>query len=103
MPDSVENIQRRCRAVAERLEVLAGSPNDLIASADPHQGLFIEAASLLRGYHQCLLVESVLSRDARCEGCYPVPQTSPPRDEPFEVTYRCAKPNGHAGEHGPLE
>lgn len=67
MPDSVENIQRRCRAAAERLEALAGSPNDLIASADPHQGLFLEAASLLRGYHQCLLVESVLGKAAKGE------------------------------------
>lgn len=63
MPDnSVEDIQRRCRSVAERLEALAGSPNDLIASADPNQSLFLDAASLLRGYHQCLLVESVLNR-----------------------------------------
>lgn len=36
----------------------------------------------------------------RCEGRYPVPQTSPPRDEPFEVTYRCARPKGHDGPHG---
>lgn len=61
---SVEDIQRRCRAAAERLEALAGSPHDLIASA-PEQGLFLEAASLLRGYHQCLLVESVLSGAGR--------------------------------------
>ena len=59
MPSSVD-IQNRCRAVAERLETLAGSPHDLIASANPEQGLFLEAASLLRGYHQCLLVEQVL-------------------------------------------
>lgn len=39
--------------------------------------------------------------DERCEGRYPVPQTSPPRDEPFEVTYRCARPKGHDGPHGP--
>jgi hypothetical protein len=36
----------------------------------------------------------------RCEGRYPVPQTAPPRDEPFEVTYRCALPKGHDGPHG---
>lgn len=58
----VEEIQRRCRSVAERLEALAGSPYDLIASANPDQGLLLEAASLVRGYHQCLLVESVLTR-----------------------------------------
>lgn len=68
MPDnSVEDIQRRCRSVAERLEALAGSPNDLIASASPNQGLLLEAASLVRGYHQCLLVESVLNRAAKGE------------------------------------
>jgi hypothetical protein len=67
MPDSVENIQRRCRAAAERLEALAGSPHDLIASADPHQGLFIEAASLLRGYHQCLLVDDVFNKALTAE------------------------------------
>jgi hypothetical protein len=37
--------------------------------------------------------------DGRCEGRYPVPQTSPPRDEPFDVTYRCALTNGHDGPH----
>lgn len=36
----------------------------------------------------------------RCEGRYPVPQTAPPRDEPFPVTYRCGLPNGHGGPHG---
>lgn len=35
----------------------------------------------------------------RCDGRYPVPQTSPPRDEPFDVTYRCALPKGHDGPH----
>ena len=59
---AVMDIQRRCRLAAEQLEALAGSPNDLIASLEPRQGLFLEAASLLRGYHQCLLVESVLTR-----------------------------------------
>lgn len=32
----------------------------------------------------------------RCEGRYPVPG---PRDEPFEVTYRCALLEGHDGPH----
>lgn len=36
----------------------------------------------------------------RCKGRYPVPM---PRDEPFPVTYRCGKTNGHAGDHGPDE
>ena len=39
----------------------------------------------------------------RCEGRYPVPQTSPPRSEPFEVTYRCALLKGHDGPHGDSE
>jgi hypothetical protein len=39
-------------------------------------------------------------RTERCEGRYPVPQTSPPREEPFDVTYRCALPQGHDGPHG---
>ena len=38
--------------------------------------------------------------ETRCEGRYPVPQTSPPREEPFDVTYRCALPKGHDGPHG---
>lgn len=46
-------------------------------------------------------------REARqatqCEGRYPVPQTSPPRDEPFEVTYRCGRLNGHRGPCGPSD
>lgn len=41
-----------------------------------------------------------LMLDERCEGRYPAPQTSPPRDEPFDVTYRCARPKGHDGPHG---
>lgn len=36
----------------------------------------------------------------RCEGRYLVPQTSPPRDEPFDVTYRCGLMKGHKGPHG---
>jgi hypothetical protein len=35
----------------------------------------------------------------RCEGRYPVPATSPPRNEPFDVTYRCSLPKGHDGPH----
>lgn len=38
--------------------------------------------------------------EERCEGRYPVPQTAPPREEPFDVTYRCALPKGHEGPHG---
>lgn len=41
------------------------------------------------------------SEPRRCEGRYPVPQTSPPREEPFDVTYRCGGVVGHAGPHGP--
>jgi len=37
----------------------------------------------------------------RCEGRYSVPGTSPPREEPFEVTYRCGLKAGHEGPHGP--
>jgi hypothetical protein len=36
----------------------------------------------------------------RCSGRYPMPQTAPPRDEPFEVSYRCALREGHDGPHG---
>lgn len=43
------------------------------------------------------------TKATRCDGRYPVPQTSPPRDEPFDVTYRCALPNGHDGPHGPQQ
>jgi hypothetical protein len=54
---AIEDIQRRCRAAAERFEALAGPARvDVVVSAD----LLLEAASLLRGYHQCLLVQEVL-------------------------------------------
>ena len=46
-----------------------------------------------------LLAASRGREPERCEGRYPVPQTSPPRDEPFDVTYRCALPLGHEGPH----
>lgn len=53
------------------------------------------------------LLASPLGQEApapqRCEGRYSVPATSPPRDEPFEVTYRCALRVGHAGPHGAEE
>lgn len=49
----IEEIQRRCRAAAERFEALAGPAKvDTVVSAD----LLLEAASLLRGYHQSLLL-----------------------------------------------
>lgn len=49
----IEDIQRRCRAAAERCEVLAGPAKvDTVVSAD----LLLEAASLIRGYHQSLLL-----------------------------------------------
>jgi hypothetical protein len=50
---SIEDIQRRCRATAERFEALAGPAKvDTVVSADA----LLEAASLLRGYHQSLLL-----------------------------------------------
>lgn len=56
---SVEDIQRRCRATAERFEALAGPAKvDAPVSAD----LLLEAASLLRGYHQSLLLTELQRR-----------------------------------------
>lgn len=37
-----------------------------------------------------------------CDGRYPVPQTSPPREEAEHPTYRCGLPKGHDGAHGPI-
>jgi hypothetical protein len=37
----------------------------------------------------------------RCEGRYPVPPTSPPREEPFSLTLSCGRAQGHPGPHGP--
>ena len=47
--------------------------------------------------HDCYWVFRERGKNARCDGRYPVPG---PRDEPFEVTYRCAMPTGHDGPHG---
>lgn len=59
MSNSVEEIQRRCRAAAERFEALAGPAKvDAVVSAD----LLLEAASLLRGYHQSLLLDGLPER-----------------------------------------
>ena len=41
--------------------------------------------------------EPILKLTAHCKGRYPVPGR---RSEPFPVTYRCGKPDGHEGEHG---
>jgi hypothetical protein len=38
-----------------------------------------------------------VASETRCDGRYPVGH---PRDEPFEVTYRCGLTQGHAGPHG---
>lgn len=47
--------------------------------------------------------DAIANADRRCHGRYPVTQTSPARDEPFDVTYRCAMPTGHYGPHGPSQ
>jgi len=49
---------------------------------------------------EAALGSSPADKPGRCEGRYPVPQTSPPRDEPFAVTYRCSLLDGHEGPHG---
>lgn len=46
-------IQQRSRAAAERLEALVGPDN---VTAVVPRALLLEAASLLRGYHQVLLL-----------------------------------------------
>jgi hypothetical protein len=43
------------------------------------------------------------SAEQQCDGRYPVPQTSPPREEATQITYRCGQPAGHTGEHGPRD
>jgi len=64
----------------------------------------IEALLVESGRHAVVNVMVRLEHEPgggqRCDGRYPVPQTSPPRDEPFEVTYRCALEDGHEGAHG---
>ena len=39
---------------------------------------------------------------SQCEWRYPVPQTSPPREEGEQMTYRCGLRKGHKGAHGPI-
>lgn len=52
------DIQRRCRTTAERFEQLAGPARvEASVSAD----LMLEAAALLRGYGQCLMIEEHLA------------------------------------------
>jgi hypothetical protein len=48
-----------------------------------------------------MATERPATSEQRCEGRYPVPQTAPPRDEPFEASYRCGLAQGHEGPHGP--
>lgn len=74
---TIEEIQRRCRAAAERFEALAGPEKvDTVVSAD----LLLEAASLLRGYHQCLLLELL-----------PNPAVEPTRDQIQELERLAAR------------
>lgn len=79
---SVEDIQRRCRAAAERFEALAGPARvEVSVSAD----LLLEAASLLRGYHQSLLVQALPKRqmsleEKRLHDAATVPGFDPARD-----------------------
>lgn len=55
----VEEIRLRCDRCAERLESFGGHRVDAPVSSD----LLREAAALIRGYNQVLLVESVLTSD----------------------------------------
>jgi hypothetical protein len=56
-----------------------------------------DRSKLLQGLVCADELEAALREDSqRCEGRYPVPHA---RDEPFEVTYRCALPVGHLGPH----
>lgn len=49
----------------------------------------------------CAHHDAVCAADlARCEGRYDAPM---PREEPFQVTYRCLLPTGHAGPCGHSE
>jgi len=64
---------------------------------------FVDTNGVVRLYVKAIVTiqDAITNAEGRCDGRYPVPQTSPARDEPFDVTYRCALPTGHAGPHGP--
>jgi hypothetical protein len=57
---NVDEIRERCARCAQRLETFGSERVDVPVSAD----LLLEAASLVRGYNQWLLVESVLGNEA---------------------------------------
>lgn len=57
-----------------------------------------DAEQLVRELN-CQIEAVKANTNGRCDGRYPVPQTAPRRDEPFEVTYRCALATGHDGPH----
>ena len=54
----------------------------------------------MRAVLAAALAPTGAEKETRCTGRYPVPQTRPPRDEPFEATYRCALQQGHEGPCG---
>lgn len=97
--DSLSTLQSREQEVWElerRIEAIVYAYEGKPVPEDQRDKSFVKRAIRFRQSR-----EQAQEPEQRCEGRYPVPPTSPPRQEPFEVTYRCGLNLGHAGEHGP--
>jgi hypothetical protein len=99
--------QEQAKAIGEAVRLLhrAGWHEyaKQIANAARESGLCVDDGRRLVQScveNQIQSYEAAREQADRCEGRYSVPRTSPPREEPFDVTYRCAKPEGHEGPHG---
>ena len=93
----LELVRQRCadfregyRAGFERGEV--GEPDDIEDAWDRSR-----ASAELAGLRLISSSPAPVLEAQRCDGRYPVGH---PRDEPFPVTYRCGRQQGHEGPHG---
>lgn len=91
-------------AMRQQRDELLAALKSVVYSAHPRKSEHPEMFAAWQLAHSTIAKaegESQETTEQRCDGRYPVPQTAPPRDEPFPVTYRCDKPKGHDGPHGP--
>lgn len=89
---------------ADRLQQVATTRDQLLSLVEMWQEVDRSEAPTTRRYialtdRRDTWLARHRAESGRCDGRYPVPATSPPRDEPFDVTYRCSLPKGHDGPH----
>lgn len=100
---SASSEREACHIIERQLASIIGRRSDVAyvdAEAENSEPECSDCGALLPtgtpDYHLC----PACAEHARCDGRFDAP---PPRDEPFQVTYRCMLPYGHAGPCGHSE